>query len=229
MRTQIKVLAEELLIRKGYRGMSFGTIATKLKMTRANIHYHFGNKGSLVEEVIEDYVRTTLEGLRGIWAAADVSLVEKIALMTEHSRRRYLKYNPPGKKGRPWSLIARMRQDSEFLTPKGRATLQRFGQDLTANISIAIEAAKEKNEFDVSMPTEDVALQLVSIANSAGPITQDAASFERLEQLYRGFARIISLAFATRRGRKHRINSRKITRVGAVRKRPGSSLARGHA
>src|SRR5689334_7749723 len=105
MRRQIKVLAEELLIRNGYRGTSFGVIATKLKMTRANVHYHFGNKRSLVEEVIEDYVTTTLEGLRGIWAAPEVSLTEKIALMTEHSRHRYARFNPPGKKGRPWSLI----------------------------------------------------------------------------------------------------------------------------
>lgn len=202
MRTQIKVLAEELLIRNGYRGTSFGIIAAKLKMTRANIHYHFGNKRSLVEEVIEDYVRTTLEGLRGIWAAADVSLVGKIALMTEHSRRRYLKFNPPGKTGRPWSLIARMRQDSEFLTPKGRAALQRFGKELSSYITVAIETAKAKGEFIDTMPTEDISLQLVSIANSAAPITQDAGDFERLEQLYAGFTRIISIAFGTSETRK---------------------------
>ena len=197
MRTQIKLLAEELLIRNGYRGMSFGIIATKLKMTRANIHYHYGNKRTLVEEVIEDYVRTTLEGLRGIWAAADMSLVEKIAMMTQHSRHRYMKFNPPGKKGRPWSLIARMRQDSEFLTPKGRAALQWFGKELNSYITLAIETAKTKGEFVETMPTEDVALQLVSIANSAAPITQDAGDFERLEQLYSGFTRIITVAFGT--------------------------------
>ena len=45
------------------------------------------------------------------------------------------------------------------------------------------------------MPVQDVALQLVSIANSAGAITHDAGNFERLEQLYSSFARIITLAF----------------------------------
>jgi len=229
LRDQIKSVAEDLLIRNGYRGTSFGLIAGKLKITRANIHYHFGNKRLLVEEVLQDYVQVTSEKLREIWTAPDNSLIEKIELMMEFSRMRHAKYNPPGKHGRPWSLIARMRQDSEFLTPKGRAALKRFGQDLTANIRIAIESAKDKKEFGASMPAEDVALQLVSIANSAGPITQDAGSFQRLEQLYRGFARIISLAFATKRQRKHRVNSRKIARVGSVRKRPGSSFARGNA
>jgi len=45
------------------------------------------------------------------------------------------------------------------------------------------------------MPTSDIALQLVSIANSAGPITQDAGNFERLEELYVGFAGIINDAY----------------------------------
>jgi AcrR family transcriptional regulator len=229
LRDQIKSVAQDLLIRNGYRGTSFGLIAGKLNMTRANIHYHFGNKRLLVEEVLQDYVDATSEKLREIWTAPDIALLDKIELMMEFSRKRHAKFNPPGKHGRPWSLIARMRQDSEFLTPKGRAALQRFGQDLTANISIAIESAKDKKEFDPSMPTDEVALQLVSIANSAGPITQDAGSFERLEQLYRGFARIISLAFATRRGRTRPVDSRKITRVETARKRPSSSLARGNA
>ena len=45
------------------------------------------------------------------------------------------------------------------------------------------------------MPVDDVALQLVSIANSAGPITQDAGDFDRLEQLYAAFTRIMTRAF----------------------------------
>jgi AcrR family transcriptional regulator len=195
MRAEIKLLAEDLLIRNGYRGTSFGLIAKKLKMTRANIHYHFGNKRMLVEEVLEDYVAATSERLREIWTPSDVALTVKIAQMTEYSRGRYSKYNTPGKNGRPWSLIARMRQDSEYLSPRGRAALQRFGKELNSYIKVAIEAAKARNEFVATMPAEDVALHLVSIANSAGPITQDARSFERLEQLYRSFARIILQAF----------------------------------
>jgi AcrR family transcriptional regulator len=199
MRDQIKLTAQDLLIRNGYRGTSFGLIAAKLDMTRANIHYHFGDKKSLVEEVLDDYVDLTSFKLRQIWTATDMPLASKIEAMTEYSRQRYLKYNTPGKKGRPWSLIARMRQDSEYLTPRGRATLQRFGRDLYASIVTALEGAKARKEFVITMPTEDVALQLVSIANSAGPITQDAGSFERLEQLYQAFTRIITVAFGQER------------------------------
>ena len=33
--------------------------------------------------------------------------------------------------------------------------------------------------------------ELVAIANSAGPITQDGGNFDRLEQLYRSFGRVV--------------------------------------
>ena len=195
MRDQIKLLALDLLIQHGYRGVSFGDIAGALKTTRANIHYHFGSKQKLVEEVLEDYVEDTLSGMQAVLTQDELSLLKKIEATVEISRRRHAKYNPPGKNGRPWSLIARMRQDSDALTVRGRAALKRFAQGLELSITSAVRNAKDRGEFVDSMPAEDIALQLVSIANSAGPITQDAGNFERLEQLYMAFARIIQHAY----------------------------------
>lgn len=195
MRARIKSLALDLLIQHGYRGVTFGDLAESLGTTRANIHYHFGNKQALVEEVLVDYVEATLAALQAVWTTPDLPLARKIETMVDYSRKRYAKYNPPGTKGRPWSLIARMRQDSDALTATGRAALQRFGKELYASIVGAIEDAKARREFVAWMPVEDVALQLVSIANSAGPITQDAGDFDRLEQLYAAFTRIMTHAF----------------------------------
>ena len=199
MRERIKSLALDLLTAHGYRAVSFGDIAKQLKTTRANIHYHFGNKQKLAEEVLDDYLRETSEAFKKLWASPDMPLIGKIEITVEYSRKRYLKFNPRGKGGRPWSLIARLRQDIDALTPKSRDALQNFERDLHASIVAAIEAAKARGEFVAWMPVEDVALQLVGIANSAAPITQDAGSFDRLEQLYVGFARIITHAF----GRNH--------------------------
>lgn len=195
MRARIKALALDLLIQHGYRGVSFGDLAAALATTRANIHYHFGHKQTLVEEVLLDYVRETTEAMRAIWTAPDMAFAEKIERNLAYSRRRYAKYNPPGQEGRNWSLIARMRQDSAVLTPRGHEALQRFGRDLGGCITSAIEIAKRRGEFVASMPVEDVTLQLVGIANSAAPITQDAGSFDRLEQLYLGFTRLITHAY----------------------------------
>jgi TetR/AcrR family transcriptional regulator, transcriptional repressor for nem operon len=195
MRPQIKALARDLLIQRGYRGVSFGAIASALDTTRANIHYHFGNKHKLVEEVLDDYVEETLAGLKGAFDRADLPLTGKIAEIVEISRRRHRKYNPAGTGSAPWSLIARMRQDSDALTLKGRAALKRFSDQLNASITAAIRDARDRGEFVETMPVEDVALQLVAIANSAGPITQDAGDFDRLEQLYFGFGRIVQHAY----------------------------------
>jgi AcrR family transcriptional regulator len=195
MRDRIKALAVDLLIQHGYRGMSFGDLAEPLGITRPNIHYHFGNKQALVEEVLDDYIRATLKQLRAIWTMRGITLLQRIEQTAEHSRNRYLKYNPTGKTGRPWSLVTRLRQDVDSLTPKSRNALQRYGRDLNAIVVDAVREAIANGEFAPWMPAEDVALQIVSIANSGGSITQDAASFERLEQLYSSFGRIITLAF----------------------------------
>ena len=199
MRHRIKTLALDLLIQHGYRGMSFGDLADVLHTTRANIHYHFGNKETLVEEVLQDYVDVTSAQLHAIWTKSDASFFDKIQTTVEYSRKRHSRYNAPESPAQPWSLIARMRQDGDALTPKGRALLQRFGKDLHASIAAAIENAKAKHELDEATPTEDIALQLVSIANSAGPITQDAGTFDRLERLYMAFARIVTVAFGCRK------------------------------
>src|SRR5262245_11889509 len=180
MRGRIKALALDLLIQHGYRGVSFGDIAASLAITRANIHYHFGNKQALVEEVLDDYVASTTAALRELWAKPGEALADKLAIMLDYSRKRYQRYNSKSGNGRPWSLIARMRQDGDALSPRCHQILQRFEKDLNAIITAAIEQARARHEYASWMPVGDVALLLVSIANSASPITQDAGSFDRL-------------------------------------------------
>ena len=67
MRDQIKKIATELLIRHGFHGTSFRNIADRLDITTTNIHYHFGNKEKLVEEVVRDYVKSTCARHEAIW------------------------------------------------------------------------------------------------------------------------------------------------------------------
>lgn len=193
-REAIKALALDLLIRHGYRGMNFGDMATRLATTRANIHYHFGNKQMLVDEVLADYVDATLAALAGIWTRQG-SFAGKIDAMIDYSRERYRRYNPPGSEGHPWSLISRLRQDGDLLSPAGRNALRRFGAEMTAILAGAIEEARQRGEFGKALPVEDVALHLVTLADNAAPITIEAENFERLERLYRGFVGIVLQAF----------------------------------
>ncbi len=193
-RDAIKTLALQLLIQQGYRGLNFRDIAEGLDITRANIHYHFGNKQMLVEEVLTDYVEGTLAALAGIWMT-DRSFATKLDAMIAYSKDRYRRQNPPGTSGRPWSLISRLRQDTDLLTPAGREALQRFGVEMTRILRSSLEDAKAQGEFSASLPVDDVALQLTTLASHATPITIEAGGFERLERLYLSYANLVLQAF----------------------------------
>jgi TetR/AcrR family transcriptional repressor of nem operon len=204
MRDEIKSVATELLIRHGYQGFRFREIADRLGITRANIHYHFGSKQKLVDEVVCDYVASTLARIEPVWMDDGLTLETKIRTMMEFNRERYMRYNPTGATGCPWSLIARARLDRELVGAEARQTTIDFGIAMERLVRRAVRRAIEQGEFVPDTPVKDVALQLVAIVNSADPITQDAGAFERLEKLYRGFARILLHAYGSPVGRRVR-------------------------
>lgn len=198
MRNEIKAVTTELLIRNGYQGFRFKDVAELLGTTRANIHYYFGSKVNLCEEVIVDYVSETTQKWTENWKSQK-RFSEKIVGMMESNRQRYLQYNPTGKTAHPWSLIGRMRMEREVIGPQAQAALTNFGINLHNLIISGVEMAVKNKEYDKSIPKEDVVLQLVAIANSAGPITQDGGSFDRLEQLYLSFSHIIEDAYGLKK------------------------------
>jgi len=187
----IKDTALELLVRHGYRGTSFGDISAALGTTRANIHYHFGNKQSLVDEVLDDYMRTTLAALRAVWSAEDWSLAEQVDAMIGYSRARFLHFNPTGSEGQNWSLISRLRQDADLLGPGGRQMLGHFGSELLALFEDALSAAGRRGELAPNVAPSEAAFLLSAIADNAAPITLSEGGFERLERTYRSLRRII--------------------------------------
>jgi TetR/AcrR family transcriptional regulator, transcriptional repressor for nem operon len=196
MRDDIREISVELLIKHGYQGFRFRDVADHLKMTRANIHYYYGNKQKLCEEVVVDYVGGTLAAWEANWNS-DKSFEQKIRGMMESNRQRYLRYNPTGQTGHPWSLIGRMRLERDLVGPKVRDALAAFGTGIHRLIVAAIDQAVARGELSADAPKDDIALQLAAIANSADPITQDTGSFDSLEQLYLSFGRVILHAYGT--------------------------------
>jgi TetR/AcrR family transcriptional repressor of nem operon len=215
MRERIKTVATDLLIRRGYRGTSFGDIAEALSTTRANIHYHFGNKNALIEELIADYVNVTVTRFHEVWTNNNSSLAEKVDATIEFNRKRYRQFNSPADNGHSWSLISRMRADSDSLSPKSLATLRRFASELGTAVTIGVAGAVSRGELSSATPIGDVVVQIVAIVNSAGPITQDAESFDRLDQLYRAFLNTTMAAYratARRPAARSRAASRAVVR-----------------
>ena len=197
MRDQIKTVATELLITKGVRGLRFADIADRLAITRANIHYHFGTKDKLVEEVIDGYVEATLILFAEIWQAPTLSFREKVQRMMAFNRERYRRYNPSGKSGRPWSLITRMRLEVDQVSDQARQTLAHFTRTIEGYIDGAVRSALKTGELLPEAPANDIAIQLIAIVDSAGSITQDSGSFDRLERLYTAYLQIIYHAYGS--------------------------------
>ncbi|MCF3935229.1 TetR/AcrR family transcriptional regulator [Acuticoccus sp. M5D2P5] len=194
MRDSIKQVATRLFILHGYRGMRFGDIAETLGTTRANIHYHYGTKENLVDELIEDYINDTLAQLEQVWTNDSLTFREKTIETKNFNFRRYSSFNED-EKGRQWSMISRARLESEILTDRSKAVLRRFTEALNRWVTDSVFAAQQRGEIDRRAPVDDIAVQLIAIIDSAGSITQDAGAFDRLEHLYMAFIRIIGNAY----------------------------------
>jgi TetR/AcrR family transcriptional repressor of nem operon len=198
LKTEIKKLATDLLIRHGYRGFRFSDISDTLNMTRPNIHYHFGTKTKLIEEVIRDYVDETFARLEAIWNSDDYYTSKVLATM-EFNKNRYLSANTKGNTNHPWSLISRMRLELDLLTDPSKKRLRHFSNQIDTLIGDAVLRAERNKEFTKQAPIRDIQLQIVIVIDSAGSITTDAGSFNRLEQLYLAHLRLVSLGYGSQR------------------------------
>lgn len=191
MREKIKKVATELLIKHGFHGTSFRDVAERCDITTTNIHYHFGSKQSLVEEVLADYIEETAARHRSIWLDEGLSLPAKLRGVVAYNHERYKRFNRGRTSGRPWSLIGRLRLDSDVLSPNARASLSSFTDTVHAAIGEAFAHAAATGELAKDAPHEDLALLVINLVNSSSVFTQDAGSFERLEQFFGAFERVM--------------------------------------
>ncbi len=195
MRDRIKQVAEELLIKHGYRGLSFRQISDLLNTTRANLHYHFGSKDGLVEEVLNDYADGTVDRYRDIWTDPQTTLRAKVDAVVRMSKSRYDAYNPGGDKGEPWSLMIRLRSDSDALTANMRAKLQEVSREFETLVRIGVRSAIQSGELRADAPEDKLVVMLVNIIHYAGSVTRDHGTFRRLADLWEATVSTIETAY----------------------------------
>src|SRR5699024_8561364 len=87
MRERIKQAARDLFIRYGLGEVSYGDIAAKVGTTRANLHYHFGNKSEMIETIFGETFKSVGETYNTIWYSSGHTLDERIRLTQEDSRK----------------------------------------------------------------------------------------------------------------------------------------------
>lgn len=195
MRDQIKSLAETLLIHHGYRGFNFRTIAEELGTTRANLHYHFGNKDGLVLEVLEEYAKRTIDLYEKVWTDPATTLREKVGITTEHARDRYKQFNTPKDTGASWSLMIRLRSEADALTPEMVRILQNATREFERLVQIGVRLAIHSGGISPDAPEEDIVVLLTNNIHYAGSVTRDHGNFARLEKLWQASINMIEKAY----------------------------------
>jgi AcrR family transcriptional regulator len=200
MRDQVKQVAKNLYVLRGFSGFSFGDIAAAVGTTRANIHHHYGSKGKLVGELIADFVNDAESRIASHWTDDDVRLTERLRLQLADLRAFYTKYNPSPGDRNVWSPLSRIRLDLLVLGDIASKALERSDQIYDAALKEAVKRAIAAGELTPETPVADVARLLRVTILSCAPMTQDTGSFRELEKLFGALERTILAAWGTRRG-----------------------------
>lgn len=181
----------------GVRGFSYADIAERLDITTTNIHHHFGKKERLVDEVVQEYVADASNRHKEIWTDSSLALSAKIEKFVGFNFERYSRFNRGKREGRPWSLIGRLRLDSESLSAQSVRALASFGSDVQEFIHIAVTQARNDGELRKDAPVKDIALLLANMVNSTAIFTQVSGNFTVVRDCFGSATRVIFSGYGT--------------------------------
>ena len=193
-RERIKQEARRLFISHGIDAVTYGDIAEAVGTTRANLHYHFGNKSALVNEVFQETFQGVSAILGDIWTRPGITLDERLRLTLEDSRRRHAEFNPTGKEHHPWSLTSRARFKNDTLSDEVLTGIQDMSRQFEHNVRDAVHNAITNGELRADTPAGDVVLLITPLWYFGSPLTQ-FSGWRRLEEHYAAVRRTIRMAY----------------------------------
>lgn len=197
MRDQIRILAQELYMRAGYAGFSFGDIATELAITRANIHYHFGSKRQLMAAMVDGFVADALARINRHWTTPGDGFAERLQAQCQDLRAFHQHFNPQPGQRHVWSPVSRLRLDMPVLGDMAVAALDQVNHGYDRCLHLAVAEAIATGELQDGAPIDDIVRLLRTTIMSCGPITQDHGDFAEVEQLFATIGRTIATAWGT--------------------------------
>jgi len=195
LQSRIEATAARLFITHGYNGVSYLDIARELGISHSNIHYYFRTKPVLANAVLTSVARETLAAMEGVWAARDTSLFDKFVAMRGWAHMQYLQFNPGGKGGRLWGLLARFSMDADSLSDEMRRLIRATLRRIEEHIATGIRETVDSGELRAGAPVDGITLQIASLISATGQVTRFAASFDRLDDLLRWTYQGIVLAY----------------------------------
>lgn len=195
LQARIESIAARLFITHGYNGVSYLDIARELGISHSNIHYYFRTKPVLANAVLTRVARETVSAMEGVWAGRDTTLFDKFVAMRGWAHGQYLQFNPGGKGGRLWGLLARFSMDADSLTDDMRRVIRATLRKIEDHIKTGIQSTVDSGELRADAPVDGITLQIASLMSATGQVTRFAASFDRLDDLLRWTHEGIVLAY----------------------------------
>lgn len=195
MKQHILAVARQLFITQGIDAVSYGDIAKEVGATRANIHYHFGNKAELVNEVFA----TTFAEVRGvladIWLTPNVSLMARLDLLLADAEARFTAYNDTAHgAGVPWSLSSRAYLGFSAMAPEVVEGIRGMSAFFEEGATHAVQLAIGTGELRPNTPVETIVLLLTPLWYFGSPITQ-FSGLQRLRDHYAAVKHMIVTAY----------------------------------
>lgn len=197
VRQKIKARATELFIRHGYNGVTFLDLGKDLGINHSLVHYHFGTKAKLAEEVLRDFAEIGIRENRAIWGDADASLFEKFVAARDRMYRRFVLFNPAGRMQHPTGLVSRFSMDAETVGPELRALVQSTQEALDQSVLDAVRIAIDRGELVADAPAQHIMLQISSILYVAGPTARYGWEFTRLDDHFHGTLAMLLRAYGS--------------------------------
>lgn len=195
---RIVEVAARLFIAHGYHGVSYLHIAKELGINHSNIHYYFRVKAMLAEAVLRQVSDATLESMKKIWINPETTFLAKLLSTHNWMFEHYLEFNPGGKGGHSWGLLARFTMDADALSPPIRKLMRSTLQRLDDYIAEGVRLAVESGELVEDAPQAGITLQISSLLSVSGQATRSGSGFERLEDLIKWTYTSIARAYGRR-------------------------------
>lgn len=175
--------AARLFIAHGYHGVSYLNIAKELGTSHSNIHYYYRIKSMLAEAVLLQVTEATLASMKKIWVDPGTTLLDKLLSTRDWMFDHYLEFNPGGKGGHSWGLLARFTMDADALTTPMKRLMRSTLQKLEDFIAEGVRLAVESGELVEDAPQTGITLQIASLVSVSGQATRSSSSFDRLDDL----------------------------------------------
>lgn len=184
-----------MFIRHGYNGVTFLDLSKELGINHSLIHYHYGTKAKLAEEVLRNFAESGIRENRAIWSDETRTLFDKFVQARDRMYRRFVLFNPGGTMQHPTGLVSRFAMDAESIPPELRTLVRDTHEALDQCVSDAVRIAVARGEIVPDAPQHLIMLQITCILFVAGPTARYGWEFTRLDDHFRGALETLMLAY----------------------------------